>query len=882
VERLSGVFGCGRSDEDIEQELQVHLELVEQDLLRQGLSPEAAAREARLRVGRSTQAMETLRDRRGIPPLSTFWLDAKLGLRMLRKHWGLTLIGGLTLATAMAIGASVFNLTNVIRGTALPLEEGSRVVVIQPFDLESRQLQTSSMEDFKRWRSELRSVESVSAFRTVQRNLVTADGPPVSAPIAEMSASGFQVSRIAPLLGRFLFPEDEAPSDPPVVVIGYDVWRAKFAGDPAAVGRQVRLDGVSHTIVGVMPQDFGFPVSHQYWTSLRSNSLDRVVVFARIAPGASLETAHAEVRSMGLVEPKPVGTSRPLQPRVVPYVSGIGLVGDHSVAIMALLPLVLPLLLVPPCANIAILVYARTVARQSEFATRSALGASRGRIVMQILIEVLLLTAGAAGLALVLASKIGVFLRSLFEFGDRPFWMDFSLSYQTILFAGVLAVIAAMIAGGIPALRATGRWKSSGLNALRGGSNPQLGTVWTVVVAAQIALSVAAAPTVVEVAWETMRPAFFGPGFDAGKFLTTRLIMDRRTASDPVAARFGAVRAEIVRRLEAEPGVIAATMSETAPFEEPDVLIEVDSAGAGGSVQRNRKSVALNHVDGAFFDVLRVPLLTGRRLAAGDFDPARGAVVVNRSFSRQILGDRNPLGRRIRVIDRNSEPSSVTAPEYEIVGVVGDLFAESRIPTMYRPLSPSADALPQKGEVYQVRLTLHAGPTIPPNLANRLQAITAALDPALRVDDIQTLDEIYWRLSIGNLAVGGLIVAATLCGVLFSAAGVYTSMAFTVVQRRREIGIRTALGAPPWRLAAGVFRQALLPVGVGVALGGLAATMLDYYLSPLLFDSGANGRPLPWILPAAEAFILVIAVIVLRGPVRRALRVGPIEAMRES
>jgi hypothetical protein len=214
ISRLSGVFGCGRSDEDIEQELQVHLELVEQDLLRQGLSPEAAAREARLRVGRSTQAMETLRDRRGIPPLSTFWLDAKLGLRMLRKHWGLTLIGGLTLATAMAIGASVFNLTNVIRGTALPLEEGSRVVVIQPFDLESRQLQTSSMEDFKRWRSELRSVESVSAFRTVQRNLVTADGPPVSAPIAEMSASGFQVSRIAPLLGRFLFPEDEAPSDP--------------------------------------------------------------------------------------------------------------------------------------------------------------------------------------------------------------------------------------------------------------------------------------------------------------------------------------------------------------------------------------------------------------------------------------------------------------------------------------------------------------------------------------------------------------------------------------------------------------------------------------------------------------------------------------------
>ena len=869
ISRLGGVFGRTRSDQDLEQELQSHLELAEQDLRRQGMSPEDASREARLEAGRSTQTMETLRDRRGIPPLSTFWLDTKLGLRMLRKHWGLTLIGGLTLAAAMTIGASVFNLVNVIRGSTLPLEEGNRVVVIQPLD--------QSREDFERWRTELRSLQNVGAFRTIRRNMIPVSGAPVSVTVAEMSASGFQVARVAPLLGRFLLTEDELAAAPPVVVIGYNTWSVRFAASREVLGQQVQLDGISHTIVGVMPPDFKFPVNHQYWTSLKPTE-DRLAVFARLAPGASIERAHAEVQTMGLLEPKPTtGTGRPRQARVVPYVRGIG-PANSGAPIFAILPFVLPLLLIPPCANIAILIYARTVARQGEFATRAALGASRGRIVAQILIEVLLLAAGAAGVALVLSSKVVLVLKYVLAIGNQPFWMDFRLSYPTILYAAGLAVIAAMIAGGIPALRATGRWKLSGIHALRGGSNPRLGKVWTAVVVAQVALSVAVVPTVAAFAWETMRPVILGPGFAAKEFLQVRLAMDLRGASDTGATRFNVVGAELVRQLKSEPGVTAVTMSETSPFEEDDVLIEVDRAGTGGSIQRDRNSVALNHVDNGFLDAFGIPLLTGRRLGAGDLDPARGAVLVNRSFSSRILGDENPLGRKVRVIDRRGGPVSVAAPEYEIVGVVGDLFAESRIPTIYRPLAPAG---PQNGGVRVMLLTLHAGPTIPANLGNRIPEIVAALDPAFRVEELQTLDDIYWKSQIGELVSGGVVAGLTLGLVLFAIAGIYTSMAFTIVQRRSEIGIRSALGAPPWRLIAGIFRQVLLPAGIGVALGGVSAVLLNYYVSPLLVDAGAGGRPLPWILPAAEAFIFLIAAIALYGPVRRALRVDPVEALRE-
>jgi putative ABC transport system permease protein len=331
------------------------------------------------------------------------------------------------------------------------------------------------------------------------------------------------------------------------------------------------------------------------------------------------------------------------------------------------------------------------------------------------------------------------------------------------------------------------------------------------------------------------------------------------------------VRAEVARQLRSEPGVTAVTMSQAVPFEEPDVLIEVDDSQ---STPQNRKSVTLNHVDHAFFDAFGLRLLTGRPLSAGDADPAR-AVLVNQSFARKILRNGNPLGRRVRVVDQDEGQLSTTTAEYEIVGVVSDLFVESRMPTMYRPLLANAGT-------NQIRLTLRASSAIQPNLANRLREITTTLDPAIRVDDIQSVDEVYRLLSISSLSGGGILAGLTLCGVLFSVAGIYTSMVFTVVQRRREIGIRSALGAPTWNLIAGVFRQVLLPVGAGAAIGGLGATLLDYYLSPLLFDVAADGRPLPWILPAAEAMIFLIAGLALYGPVRRALRIDPMEAVREN
>lgn len=893
LRRLGGLFRRDLDDRASEQELALHLELEEEALRAQGHVPEAAARVARVRLGRPRAALEALREQRGLPRVTTLGLDVTLGLRMLRKHWGLTVVGGLAMTIAIALAASAFDFLNAISGTSIPLDEGDRLVIIQPWDQEAGQEHPTAIEDFDRWRGQLRSVAEVGAFQTVQRNLVTSDGPAGPVSIAEMSAAGFRVARVSPLVGRSLDVGDERPDAPPVVVIGYDVWQSRFHGDPGVVGQGVQLGGEYHTVVGVMPERFGFPLNHSLWTPLhpeRSGSTvggnvqeaPKVIVFARLAPGATLEQAHAEVSAAGLLDPDAASsTGEPLSPRVVPYVYGI--YGGEDLWLIHLIQILLVLILIPPCANIAVLVYARIVSRQGEFALRSALGASQGRIVVQVFVEVLLIAAGSAALALVIARKIVGMLRGNFAqriFEGLPFWMDFSLSYQTILYVAGLAVVAASVSGMIPAIRATGRWKQSGLQALGSRSAPRLGRVWTTLVVVQVGLSVAALPTAVEFGWWNLRSAVLGPGFAADHFLTARLVLDAPPGGGPGVASLAALRTELVRRVAAEPGVSAVSASTATPSAEPSIRIEVDEDDQGP--RRVLFPVRLNQVDDAFFKTLSVPLLTGRGFSPTDREPDRRTVLVNRTFADRVLGAGNPLGRRVRLIRPSEEPVVEPEPWLEIVGVAADLRAnDTDGPALYRPLGlAAASGLATVGE-QEMSLTMRMSSALSAssNMARPLQEITTALDPQLRLDRLRSMEEIYEEQIVGDILGGSTIVAVMVGILLVSVAGVYTLLSFTVMLRRREIGIRAALGAQPLRLLAGIFGGVLAPVSAGAAVGGLVALFLNYFLAAV-FLANLGRRPLPWILPAAEAFIIVIGLLVLVGPARRAIRVHPTEALR--
>lgn len=486
----------------------------------------------------------------------------------------------------------------------------------------------------------------------------------------------------------------------------------------------------------------------------------------------------------------------------------------------------------------------------------------------QLFVEALVLAAGAAGVALVLL-RLWMLHELSISNSIQPFWFDLGFSYMTILFAGGLAVIAALIVGVVPAHRATGRLVQTGLRALDSRTGIQLGAMWTVLVVAQIGFSVAALPVAFEMTWGLLRPGILGPGFAPEEVLTARLMMDGEIApgaeagQSQFATRFGALQVELVRQLGAEPGVSRVTVSAAVPGDEPSALVEVE--GLEGTFSRT--VVQVNRVDDVFFDVFDVRLMAGRQFDGGDHTRERAVVIVNRTFFQDYVSAPNPLGRRVRYVRTQGGMASESGSWYEIVGVVDDLPANTNTRRMYHPLAP--------GGAHPVSLALRVEPTAN-SVAGRLLDMTTSLDPALRIEEVLGLDEIYRDLAAGPRVAAAIMGAVTLSVLLLSVAGLYALMSFAVNQRRREIGIRSALGAQPRRLLAAIFRRALGQVAAGFVVGILLALLVDYYL-PI---EAAGGRNVPGVIPGAAVFMIVVGLLAALGPARRGLRVDPLEALR--
>jgi putative ABC transport system permease protein len=563
------------------------------------------------------------------------WLDFKLGVRMLIKYPGLTLVGVLGMAVAIAISAGSFAFFYSYMTPTLPLAEGERVVAIENRDAAASRREDRTLHDFVTWRDELQSIEDVGAYREIARNVVTTEGGSDRVRVAEMTASGFRLARVAPLLGRPLVDADERKGAPSVVVIGYDAWRTHFASDPAVLGKTARLGNASHTIVGVMPEGFAFPVYHGFWVPLQADPLDyerrqgpAINVFGRLAADVSREAAQAELTTIGLraaaAFPK---TNERLVPRLAPYTSlwfGDDLVAWH----LHLMQVLITMLLVVVCVNVASLVYARTASREGEIAIRSALGGSRRRIVAQLFVEALMLSTVAAAVGLVLADRVLAYSTAFMEQMDgAPFWMGDGLSSASVVYVAGLAVLGAAIVGAVPALKATGRRLEPGLRQLGGGRGMRLGRTWTALIVFQVAIAVAVMPAAFSMGWQAIGYRTFDPGFAADEFLTARLAMDRDTPPSAkaaeyqreFAARFGDRVADVVRQLEAEPGVVDVTFASRLPGEEPTARIEVEGE-TGGSKPGHAVRVGSVGID--FFEAFQIPILAGRRFSTADLDTA--------------------------------------------------------------------------------------------------------------------------------------------------------------------------------------------------------------------------------------------------------------------
>jgi predicted permease len=736
------------------------------------------------------------------------------------------------------------------------------------------------LDDVALWREGLKSAEELGAFRMAEHNLLVPGMPAEVVRVAEMTASGFRVARVAPLLGRPLADEDQRKGAAPVVVIGEEVWRTQFDRDPAVLGREVRLGSTVHTVVGVMPESFGFPFNYRMWTPLRADAADyerrtgpELLVFARLAPGVTKGQAQAELAAFGArtaaAFPR---TDARIRHRIVPF-EALFFNGVEGVE-LPLMRMAASMLLVVISANVAILVYARTASRRSEITVRTALGASRRRIVTQLFVEALVLSAisAAVGLGIAAAGLRQVF--ALFDQwgGGLPFWAAPGLSFGTVLYGVALMLLCAVIVGVLPALQATGRELQASLRALGGGTGMQMGRTWTVLIVAQVAIAVAALPVACFPAWDMIRAATAEPGFKAGEYLSANLVLDHEAppgadaeAFAPVfAARFQDRRAELVRRLEAEPSVASVTLVSALPGVEPTRIIVVDGGAADDAGGRATRSI---DVDASFFGAFEIPLLAGRGFVQADFGDAPAPVIVNRSFVKEVLGDGGALGRRVRYL----RPGKAAGEErwYEIVGVVDDfpnaMGVEQTSRRMYHPMEP--------GRVAPVSLAVRVKGATPAAFATRIREITTTLDPALQTRDLRTLDDLL-RTEQGAFRLTALGIATVALSVLLlSAGGIYALLSFAVTQRRREIGIRSALGAHPRQILGAIFAQAMRQLGMGVALGVVAAALV---LRSVNVQVGAMAAAVLGV----SVLITIVGLLAAMGPARRGLRIAPSEALR--
>ena len=813
------------------------------------------------------------------------WIDCKLALRMLVRYPGLTLISVFGMAVGIAIAAGVFTITEQFLNPVLPLDEGDRVVVLQLWDARTTNHEFRSQFDYGHWREELKSVEDIGAFSFSTLNLIVPGTTPEPVNVALMSAAGFRVARTAPTLGRPLLPEDERPGAPPVMVIGDGVWRRKFGADPGILGRQVQLGADTYAVVGVMPPGFAFPINNSYWVPLPLGRISQPLgggsmhVFARLAPGATMASARAEISAFGeRMSAEYPATHQHLRQVVWPYAYAFTGVDEpeHQLMLRGLQTAAIVLLLIV-CVNVAILVYARTATRQGEIAVRTALGASRSRIVAQLFGEAFVL-AGLAALAGVGFARVvlGYGVAAARQMGEAvPFWMNFSLSGADVVFAVACALFAAAIVGVVPALKATSRRVQGRLQGLSAGSGSQMqmGRVWTTLIVAQVAIAVALLPATTYHAWNTLS-LVVSPGYPAHEYLMASLALDVQGPAPDDAARFGQRQTEVERELENDPRVAAVSFAQTVPGREPAAILEIE--GAAPPAGKVGHLVRFNKIAPDFFAAFDVPVLMGRRLQAADAAPVAGRVVVNRRFVETFFGGESPLGRRVRYVDRSRDAGAGNVemkPWMEIVGVVSDFpphatSEEGREPRLYHASVP--------GDLTRARLIVRVRGGQAGDFANRLREITAAVDPRLLLRDLAVAETTIRNEQRIFRLTGALLLTLTLAVAVLAAAGIYALMSFTVSRRRKEIGIRTALGADPRRILAGIFSRALGQLAAGATLGVVLAVGGEQVSNGDMLEGSGSVA-----IPIVAVFMTVVGLAAAYGPARRGLRIHPTEALRD-
>ena len=799
------------------------------------------------------------------------------GVRMLVRRPGLSAAAVIALALGIGLTTTMFSIVYLaVRG--LPFEKSEDLVALfRNRPAQGAEFMGVTIHDFQDWREQQTSFEDIAAYYAETVNLGGTEGRPIRYLGAFVSAHLFDLLRVQPILGRTFRPEEDHPSTPPVMILSYRAWQDRFQGDPGIIGRPVRANAEMTTIVGVMPEKFGFPGQMDAWLPLRIDALafrrgggpavegTQLQAIGRLKDGVTLEAAQTEMS----------GIAGRLATAYPESNAGIGVdarrqvdlfIGPEGIAMLyTMLGAVFGVLLIA-CANVANLLLARTVSRSREVAIRTALGASRSRTIAQLLGETLVLAIVGAGVGLVIA-KIGIdFFNASLATQEMPLWFVASLEPGVMAFVIGLTVVSALMAGALPALRASNANMAEVMNdEARGSSSMRMGRMSQALVIGQLAVSCGLLVSAGLMIRTVINVTRFDYGFSTSNILTARLgLFEKDYPSSDAQLRF---YDELTARLEGRPGIRAVALTSDLPARGGQ-LQPVTIDGVGYPTPQDHPLAHRIVITPAYFEIVGVQPVRGRVFARTDGPGSEPVAIVNERFAALLFPGRDPLGSRVKLGEDD-------VPWRTIVGIVPDLYLGGAIGVnnprhegVYVPLAQNVINFMSLA----VRTEQNAL-----SYASTIQEEVNQIDAALPLYWVRSLADQYALDTWFYRAFGTLFVAFGIAALALATIGLYGIMAFSAGNRTREIGVRMALGAGARSVLMLIVRQGAGQLAAGLTLGLAFAALLSRGLGILLF--GVE----PWDPVIFAAVVLTLTAAGLLAciiPARRATHVDPVEALR--
>jgi predicted permease len=877
---LRALFKRTRREAEMERELRSHLEMETEKNMQRGMSREEARLAALRSFGGVERFKEECRDVKRNRPLETLWQDVRFGARSLRRNPGFTLLSGLTLALGIGANTAIFSVVYGVLLRPLPYQQGGQLVVLrQQAPLVRNNNLNFSVKEIDDYRAQNQTLADLAEHHSMNFTLF-GGREPERIQAAVVSANFFEVMGITPLLGRTFVRSDEAHGAEAVLILNYQYWQRSHKGDPHIVGRVFRMNDRPHTVIGVLPPLPQYPNENDMFmptSACPSRSSERFIanrnlrmmsVFARLKPGVPESQAQADLSAIA-------GRMKETYPDAYPANLGfsLALASLHNELTHRAQPTFLVLLctaglvLLLACANTANLTLARLMRREREFAVRAALGATRGRLMRQLLTESTLLALAGGVLGILLAAwSIRLLIRFAARFTPRA--DEISLDNTVLLFTLVVSVATGLVFGLLPALSLRRNLvpslkEGSGQSAVSAGRQKLRSSLVVAQVAASFVLLIGAGLM--------LRSLFklqeVNPGFDSERVLVMRVTANWSKYTSGQQYRDLSLR--LIERAQTLPGVLSAAMASTYPLNPLGLAnrgFNTSFQIEGRPTDPNQPTPQLDSrvASTDYFQTIRLPLIKGRLLAESDNAETRQVAVINQTLARHYWGNESPLEKRIS-FDQGS--NWIT-----IVGVVGDVrqYGLHREPTdeLYRPVRQTLT-----GAGYLLVRTAMAPSVLVPQLRQAVYSV----DSENAIDQVQTLEHVRHESIASPWLTAVLLGLFAALAVVITAAGIAGVMALRVSQRTHEIGIRMALGASADSVLRLVLRQGLALVLIGLALGVAGAFALTQLMSTLLFKVEPTD-PLTWLMVALV--LAAIAALACFVPARRATLIDPLTALR--